>query len=804
MSDSAEDPTYGPVTGLLSAVMASCGDAIIACSVEGLIEAWSQSAEDVYGYTRSEAVGKTLDLIVPPERTAEIKRIADAATEGEATEPFDTVRVRRSGEAFPASVCAFPVRDDDGEYAGLVVIEKEVSGLVRSADELRKALSAAEAASSAKSRFLANASHELRTPMNAIVGMTALALEEEISPELRDYLETIRDSSDSMLHLINDVLDLSKFESERFELDETTFDPRELVEGTIKVLGAAAHAKGLELVCRVTPETPVGVIGDPIRLRQVLTNLVGNAIKFTAAGEVVVEVEPISIEKKRCKLSFRVVDSGIGISAEDQDRIFTPFTQVDGATTRRYAGTGLGLTITQHLIDCFGGELNVTSTPGEGSTFSFDLTFPLADEADDEAALAAAARLRGLSVLVVDDNEASRTALMEQFRAWEMKPTAASSGREALDRLADESQTEHRFDLAVIDALMPGIDGFSVAARIESDERITAKPILMASTTDRLEFSRRCAEAGAAAFVQKPVSQSQLLGAVVQATGAATLGGETRQGLFQRPQVSPLRVLLVEDTPANRKVVQRVLTKRGHRLDMAVNGREAVDTFRIDVYDVVLMDIQMPIMDGFQATEAIREIERAADRAAPVPIVAMTAHTMRGDRERCLRAGMDGYLSKPLDLQKLIEVVEAHAAPGPIIDRAAVTSAEKTTPILPDGEAKVGAADLSTALQRLRGDRGLLIDMIGFYLEDAPTLTETLRAAIDQQDLAEVQRAAHSLKGLSATFDAHAAVAAARDIEVASRDGRTESLAAANSRLAQEINRLSQQLTAYRESESIG
>ncbi len=803
MSDTAEDPTYGPVAGLLSAVMASCGDAIIACSVEGRIEAWSQSAANVYGYTSQEAVGETLELIVPPERVFEIKKMADAASRGEATKPFDTVRIRRCDEAFPVSVSAFPVRGDGGEFAGYVVVEKEVSGLVRSADELRKALASAEEASSAKSRFLANASHELRTPMNAIVGMTALALEEEISPELRDYLETIRDSSDSMLHLINDVLDLSKFEADRFELDETAFDPRELVEATIKVLGAAAHAKGLELVCRVTPTTPAGVVGDPTRLRQVLTNLIGNAIKFTASGEVVVEVEPIAVEKRRCRLAFRVIDSGIGISAEDQDRIFAPFTQVDGATTRRYAGTGLGLTITQHLIDCFGGELDVTSSLGEGSTFSFELTFPLAEESDNAAANEAAARLRGLTVLVVDDNEASRSALVEQFRSWEMKPTAVATGREALERLARTSEEgEQGFNLAVIDALMPGIDGFSVAAKVEADERITAKPILMASTTDRLEFSRRCAEAGAAAFVQKPVSQSQLLSAVVEATGAAALGGESRQGLFQLPEVAPLRVLLVEDTPANRKVVQRVLTKRGHHLEMAVNGREALDAFRNGQYDVVLMDIQMPIMDGFQATEAIREIEHAAGKEPAVPIVAMTAHSMRGDRERCLRAGMDGYLSKPLDLQQLIDVVEAYADPSVGLTAAAIDEPAKTASV-PSDETQHDPADLVSALRRLRGDRGLLVDMIGFFEEDAPTLLQTVQAAIEQGNLEEVQRAAHSLKGLAATFDASAAIAAARDLETASRDGAAESLPAGARRLAAEVDRLCQQLTAYRESQSI-
>ncbi|MEQ8847640.1 response regulator [Botrimarina sp.] len=797
------------IPGLLPAVMASCRDAIIACSIDGRIEAWNLGAAETYGYRDSEAIGRSIETLIPKERLDELKRLQRAAREGRTVGHYDTVRLRRSGSAFPAAVCGFPLRAEDGQLVGFATIERDISDRVRINDALRTALRRAEEASEAKSRFLANASHELRTPMNAIVGMTALALEEDLSPELRDYLETIQSSADSMLHLVNDVLDLSKFESESFELEEAVFDPRELVEGAVRVLSSAAHAKGLELVCHVAPQTPPAVVGDSVRLRQALTNLISNAVKFTAAGQVVVDVTPLSVEAHRCKLRFEVSDTGIGISSEDQQRVFAPFTQVDGATSRRYTGTGLGLTITQHLIDSFGGQLSLKSEPGEGSTFAFDLTFPLADESHDEVERATTRRLRGLSVLVIDDNHASRNALVEQLIDWGMDATAVESGSEGLRRLAEAEAEGRPFNLAVVDALMPGVDGFSVAEQIVSADHIKAKPILMASTTDRLEFSRRCAEAGAAAFVQKPISQSQLLSAVAQASGAASLDKADRAGLFARPRVEPMRVLLVEDTPANRKVVQRVLDKRGHTVEVAVNGREAVDAFRQSEYDVVLMDVQMPIMDGLQATEAIREIERGRSRE-PTPLIAMTAHSMRGDRERCLRAGMNAYLGKPLDLERLIEAVEAHA--GGFVERdigelggapTAKGGLHEGAPADSVGEgldATGDAADLTAALRRLRGDRGLLVDMIAFFLDDAPVLLRTIDESIEADELETLQRAAHSMKGLTATFDAHAAQAAARDLEHAARDGELEAVPKFRERLSAEVDRLRTELERFRDS----
>lgn len=809
------------IPGLLPAVMASCRDAIIACSLDGRIEAWNLGAAEMYGYRDNEAIGQSVSVVIPAERRGELERLQTAASEGRTVGHYDTIRLRRSGSAFPAAVCGFPLRNDAGEVVGFATIERDISDRVRTADTLRRALRKAEEGSDAKSRFLANASHELRTPMNAIVGMTALALEEELSPELRDYLETIRDSAESMLHLVNDVLDLSKFEADNFELEQAVFDPRELVEGAVRVLGAAAHAKGLELVCHIAPQTPSAVFGDAARLRQVLTNLIGNAVKFTAVGQVVVDVAPVAVEQRRCVIRFAVSDTGIGISDEDQMRIFAPFTQVDGATSRRYTGTGLGLTITQHLIDCFGGRLEVESTPGEGSTFGFTLTFLLADAGRDETAQSAAQRLRGLTVLVIDDNQASCDALVEQLQDWGMRASAVASGKEGLRRLDEAQQEGHPFDLAVVDALMPGVDGFSVAEQIGSDTRIDAKPILMASTTDRIEFSRRCAEAGAAGFVEKPISQSQLLSAVAQASGAASLDKSDGEGLFSRPKVASLRVLLVEDTPANRKVVQRVLHKRGHHVEIAVNGRDAINTYRQEEYDLVLMDVQMPIVDGLQATEAIRALEKSTGRK-PTPLIAMTAHSMQGDRENCLRAGMNGYLSKPLDLSALIDTVESYAVDSRVDSKLppgdSNVSAGEADPSInvgkPNGDvsgestsrsdnpARAKLVDLESALRRLKGDRELLVDMMVFFEDDAPTLLSTVDTAAAAGDNDSLQRAAHSLKGLASTFDAHPAQSAARELEDAARDGETDRLEPLVAQLHTEVAALRAELSAYREAKS--
>ncbi|MEM6329419.1 MAG: response regulator [Planctomycetota bacterium] len=790
---------FGDTGGLLTAVMASCRDAIIACSLDGTIEAWNLGAEQIYGFRADQALGRDASLTVPAGRRDELRALVAAAREGRSIEHFDTVRVRQSGEAFPAAVCGFPIHAPGGRVVGYATVERDISDRVRAADALRQALGEAREASHAKSRFLANASHELRTPMNAIVGMTALALEENISDELREYLQTIRESADAMLHLINDVLDLAKFESDRFELDEATFDPRDVLEGTVKALAAAAHAKGLELVCNVAPDMPAGLVGDPVRLRQILTNLVGNAIKFTEQGDVIVEVSPVAVEKEHCRARFRVADTGIGISRRDQQRIFAAFTQVDSETTREYGGTGLGLTITRHLVDCFGGELRVTSEPGAGSVFEFELLLPIVERAATVTADETRG-LRGLSALIVDDSEASLESLTRQAAAWGIDATAVGSGQAAVERLRAAAAAGQAYDFALIDALMPGVDGFTIASRLLAMPGVPTTPILMASATDRLEFGDRYAAVSHIACVQKPVSQSQLLDVITHSMGGENPGAAAPRSPFDQPMVAPLTVLIVEDTQANQRLVERVLAKRGHAFQTAVNGRDAVDAFRRQQFDVVLMDVQMPIMDGLQATEAIRQFEGSQQGRAPTPIIAMTAHSMQGDRQQCLRAGMDAYLSKPLDIAKLIHAVESAGAAAPA--RPPLT-ARPPLPTQPQPATEGHAAgppqpqplNTGDALQRLRGDEDLLRDMTSFYLSDSGPLLQAIADAW-QADPRATQRAAHSLKGLASTIGAEQAASLAAELEEAASREQGATLGPLIARLQEAHAALLAELTA--------
>jgi two-component system sensor histidine kinase/response regulator len=799
MSDQRPSEHGDRAGGLLSAVLASCRDAIIACSLDGVVEEWNRGATEVFGISRDSALGESISRFVPTDRRDEIDRLVTESMAGRAVAHYETERLRASGESFPAAVCGFPLKDAAGKVTGFATIERDLSDRVRGADALREALATAESASQTKSRFLANVSHELRTPMNAIMGMTSLALEEELPAELRDYLETIRDSSETMVGLINDVLDLSRFECDEFELEEVEFEFRETVETAGKVLGAAAHAKGLELVCRIAPETPELVVGDPARMRQVLTNLIGNAVKFTSQGQVVVEATPVVVESTRCRIRISVSDTGIGINEKDQTRIFAPFTQVDGSSVRNYGGSGLGLTITRHLVECFGSKLHVESEFGRGSRFWFEITLPLPEKQQPKAERIVD-QLRGLSVLVVDDNDASRSALVEQLGAWSMRADSADSGAEALRKLRESAGAGNPYDLAIIDAQMPGMDGFTVVSHIEGDRTIKTKPILMASTIDRLEFGRRCAEAGATAFVQKPISQSQLFNAVSQATGAAVLDGESRLGLYDRPEANARRVLLVEDTPANRKVVQRVLQRRGHEVVVAVNGSEAIEAYKQGAYDLILMDVQMPIMDGLQATEAIRDLERQESRP-PTDILAMTAHSLRGDRERCLRAGMNGYLAKPLDLTELLDLVENGGGPALMEPNPAQPiNARMQSDMSALDNQNPAPADLPTALARMRDDKGLMCDMIGFFLEDSPRMRETLRESHQAGDYATLHRTAHSLKGLVANFDAHASIEASRDLEDAAKNEEADAIPALLDRVDNTCDELIPFLEAYRKS----
>ena len=691
-------------------------------------------------------------------------------------------------------------------YAALSSI-MDVTDRVRAQAAEREARQAAEATSRSKSDFLANMSHEIRTPMNGVLGMLELALGSKLEPTQREYLQVAQRSAESLLEVINEILDFSKVEAGRLELRPEPFALADCLGAAIDPLGPRAAQKGLELAMRVAPNMPPILVGDSVRLGQVITNLAGNAVKFTEHGEIVLtaELESANADEQEVVVHFAVRDTGIGIPAEKQSLIFEAFTQADASATRAYMGTGLGLAIATRLVALMGGRLWVESVEGRGSTFHFTARFatraadaPLAaDEATSED-------IRGMSVLVVDDSGTNRLILHEMLGSWEMRPTLVASARDAIAAMESADEAGKPFGLLLVDGYMPEMDGFTLVAKLRENPRFASATVLMLTSADGDGGAERCRALGVAAQLLKPIKSRDLRAAIVRAHGRAA--PEQRAAapvtdVLDARSAHPSRILIAEDNLVNQKLAVAVLERWGHTVEVADNGRAALAAVARERFAVVLMDVQMPTMDGLQATMEIRAGE--AHTGEHVPIIAMTARTMSGDREKCLEAGMDAYVSKPFELEELFGVLEpilARRADEPVSLGDARRRGRKrrhSAPVASVAQFPRDVVDATALNGAVGGDRKLLGELVALFRIEGPRRLEELRRALGANDAAGVQAAAHGLKGSVGSLHAKRSFDAAQAVELLARSDALQDAHAACATLEEEIARLERALASF-------
>ena len=836
----------------LKAIISSLGDGLCVFGPDGALEIINPAAEELLGWTMENLAQQNLLELIDITRTeddpTDLVPLDGAATLAQAftlriSQRNEDARFRRKdGTDLPVSYGVAPIAD--GEH-GCVLVFRDITErkeaeatlarthaeIEEKNKELASALVDAEAAARAKSDFLANMSHEIRTPMNGVIGMAELLLDTELGAEQREYAETVKNSGEALLKIINDILDFSKIEAGKLELEQIDFDLRRAAEEVLELLAKQAHAKGLELALLISADVPTRLTGDPGRLRQILTNLIGNAIKFTAEGDVVVRVKMAHAGDNSSCLRFEIADTGIGLTKDQKDRLFQSFSQADTSTTRKFGGTGLGLSISKRLVELMQGKIDVDSIPGEGSTFWFTCMMEHQEGAGDESD--ELEDLTGIKALIVDASKTNRLILIQQLHTWGVEASAAKSAEQALQMVSDAADGGRLYDIAIIDLALPDKDGLTLARELADDERFDDMRRVLVTAIGQRGHAKMAREAGASAYLTKPIRQSHLFGCIATVMEppkplAELLRAEpgpreeaplvTRHYLEEKKSRARPLVLLVEDNPVNQKLAVKLLENLNYRVDVAENGREAVEAVKRNKYPVILMDCQMPIMDGYTATKEIRKFEGDGRHT---PIVAMTANAMKGDREKCLNAGMDDYLSKPVRKPLLAEMLErwlreeddevmgvAPPADAPdvevasqIADEAGSTAVEAPSSPAANDTALQDVLDdeiIESLLELDDGDGEILAELVDLFAEDAPLRVEEIRQAAASSDELLMRRAAHTLKGAGRNLGANQLALVCEDMEQKASEGDLAGAMALLSQVEAELERAMNGLNAKR------
>jgi PAS domain S-box-containing protein len=756
-------------------------------NMEGRIVFFNDALRRIVGYPKEELLEINWRRLTDEANARRL--MAALRNVQEARDAYRTVSweiIRLDGETRIVESSISLIRDGEGAPAGFRGILRDVTQRKRE-EALEQAKLAAEVANRAKSEFLANMSHEIRTPLNSIIGLIEMVLETDLTPQQREDLDVVISAAYALLSVINDILDFSKIEAGKLELDAVEFNLRDFLGEALRIMSAKAHEKGLELAYRVLSDVPDRLVGDSSRFRQVVLNLVGNAVKFTESGQVIVTVRRVAGEGDRVTLEVAVRDTGIGIPRDKQPTIFNAFEQADGSTSRRFGGTGLGLAISAQLTQLMGGEIWLESVPDQGSSFFFTVLFQSLSKTAYANELLDDIDLRGARVLVVDDNEASRSILLEMLESWEMNADAVPDAVSARERLVGASGVGKPYAIALIDSDMPRSDATGLVRWMGGRTELTARIILMLTA----ETARRrdsFVKMGVHATVVKPVRPSDLLDAIILALDLGIPREVESAPVPPGPEgLRPLRILVAEDTPFNQKYILRLLSRWGHEAVVAESGLVALRVLQQESFDLVLMDVQMPEMDGLEATAAIRKMERDGQND-PIPIIAMTAHAMKGDRERCIEAGMDDYVSKPIASEALLKAIQ-RLLPAEATD-GAETEPEKPAPAAPDRAALLSSFD---------DDWGFFKDCVHMFREDYPAMLSAIRETIQSGDAPGLRRSAHALKGMVGNFGAKGIARTAFVLEEMGRRAELSQGELAYRQLAREVSGLEKNLLAILE-----